>query len=70
MYCIMLQVMAKVRGYVDELNAQPDQLLCLGQRGPCSRYELAEDSLKGRLELKFFDNIGKGVSGEPLGYTY
>jgi hypothetical protein len=61
---MVLQVMAKVRGYVDELNAQPDQLLCQGQRGPCSRYELAEDNLRGKLELKFFDNIGKGVSAE------
>ena len=56
------QVMSKVRIYVDDLNSQPDQHLCKGQRGPCSRYELPEDDLKGRLELKFFDNVGKGVS--------
>lgn len=54
--------MAKVRGYVDDLNAQPGQL-CQGQRGPCSKYELPEEELQGRLELKFFENVGKGVSG-------
>jgi hypothetical protein len=26
------------------------------------RYELPDEELKGRLELKIFDNIGKGVS--------
>ncbi len=29
---------------------------------PVSRYELPEEELKGRLELKFFDNVGKGVA--------
>lgn len=57
----MEQVIARVRGYVDELNAAPDAL-ARGQRGPCSRYELPDEALKGRLELKFFDNIGKGVA--------
>lgn len=27
------------------------------------RYELPDEGLKGRLELKIFDNVGKGVSG-------
>jgi hypothetical protein len=27
------------------------------------RYELPDEELKGRLELKIFDNVGKGVSG-------
>jgi acetylornithine deacetylase len=59
--------MSKVRGYVEDLNANPDQLV-QGQRGPCSKYELPEEQLKGRLELKFFDNIGKGVrAGRMLG---
>jgi hypothetical protein len=29
----------------------------------CRRYELPDEDLKGRLELKIFDNVGKGVSG-------
>jgi hypothetical protein len=29
----------------------------------CCRYELPDEELKGRLELKIFDNVGKGVSG-------
>jgi hypothetical protein len=32
------------------------------------RYELPDEDLKGRLELKFFDNIGKGVG--HLSATY
>lgn len=51
-----------MRGYVDEMNADPDSLH-QGQRGPCSKYELPDEDFKGRLELKYFDNVGKGVSG-------
>lgn len=56
--------MAKVRSYVDDINAHPDQLCKDGHRGPCSKYELPEEDLKGRLELKYFDNVGKGVSSD------
>lgn len=55
------EVMSKVRGYVDDINSNLGQL-CQGQRGPCSRYELPDEDLKGRLELKFFENVGKGVA--------
>eukprot|EP00882_Tetradesmus_deserticola_P002404 GHRQ01002563.1.p1 GENE.GHRQ01002563.1~~GHRQ01002563.1.p1 ORF type:complete len:440 (+),score=207.27 GHRQ01002563.1:231-1550(+) len=55
------EVIAKVRSYVDDINAHPDSL-AKGQRGPYSRYELPDEDLKGRLELKIFDNVGKGVA--------
>jgi hypothetical protein len=55
------KVIAAVRGYVDDINANPDRL-ARGQRGPHSKYELPEEGLRGRLELKVFDNIGKGVA--------
>jgi hypothetical protein len=34
---------------------------------PLCRYELPDEDLKGRLELKFFENVGKGVSSPLLG---
>lgn len=53
--------MSKIRGYVDDINANPDAL-ARGQRGPYSKYELPDEGLKGKVELKFFENVGKGVS--------
>jgi hypothetical protein len=53
--------MSKIRGYVDDINAAPNTLLH-GQHGPCTSYELPDENLKGRLEFKFFDNVGKGVA--------
>ncbi len=50
-----------MRSYVDDINKDPNAL-AQGQRGPCSRYELPDEDLKGRLEIKFFDNVGKGVA--------
>lgn len=61
MLLLFLQVMSKVRGYVDDMNANPEALVKQDLRGPCSHYELPDEHLKGRLELKFFDNVGKGV---------
>eukprot|EP00879_Flechtneria_rotunda_P015655 GHRR01016377.1.p1 GENE.GHRR01016377.1~~GHRR01016377.1.p1 ORF type:complete len:309 (+),score=85.20 GHRR01016377.1:574-1500(+) len=55
------EVIVKVRSYVEDINSNPDSLVT-GQRGPCSRYELPEEGLKGRLELTFFENVGKGVA--------
>lgn len=55
------EVMRKVQSYVDDINLNPD-ILARGQRGPHSKYELPSEALKGRLELKFFDNIGHGVA--------
>jgi acetylornithine deacetylase len=53
--------MDKVRSYVEEFNANPNAL-AKGQHGPASKYELPEENMKGRVELKFFDNVGKGVA--------
>eukprot|EP00775_Hariotina_reticulata_P001518 gene1518-1855_t len=55
------EVIAKVRSYVDDMNANPNGLVT-GNRGPCSLYKLPEEGLEGRLELKFFDHVGKGVA--------
>ncbi len=44
--------MAKLRSYVDDINGTPDALA--GSHGPSSRYELPEEGLKGRVELKFY----------------
>eukprot|EP00878_Enallax_costatus_P036747 GHUV01041295.1.p1 GENE.GHUV01041295.1~~GHUV01041295.1.p1 ORF type:complete len:397 (+),score=107.15 GHUV01041295.1:486-1676(+) len=57
------QVMSKIRVYVDDINANPNAL-ARGQRGPYSKYELPDEGLKGRVDLKFFENVGKGVSEE------
>jgi hypothetical protein len=51
--------MDKLHSYVADLNANLGQL---PSRGPCSRYELPDEGFKGRLELKFFDGISKGVA--------
>ena len=51
--------MDKLRGYVEELNADLGQL---PSRGPCSRYELPDEGFKGRLELKFLDGVSRGVA--------
>lgn len=55
------QVISKIRSYVDDINAQPNAL-AKGQRGPYSKYELPDEGLKGRVDIKFFDNVGKGVA--------
>lgn len=55
----MDEVMGKLRSYVDDINANPNAL-AKGQHGPHSKYELPDENLKGRLELKFYDNVGKG----------
>ncbi|KAF8063827.1 acetylornithine deacetylase [Scenedesmus sp. PABB004] len=57
----MDKVMASVRSYVADINAAPDAL-ATGARGPASRYALPDEGLAGRVELKFFDNVGKGVA--------
>lgn len=59
--CCGRQVMSKIREYVTDINANPNAL-AHGQRGPYSKYELPDEALKGRVDLKFFDNVGKGVS--------
>lgn len=51
--------MAKLRSYVDDINADPNAL-AKGQRGPHSKYILPEEELTGKVELKFYDNVGKG----------
>lgn len=56
-----IQVLEKIRNYIADINANPSAL-ARGQHGPWSKYELPEEGLKGRLDLKFFDNIGKGVA--------
>ncbi|MEW5309948.1 MAG: hypothetical protein WDW38_001788 [Sanguina aurantia] len=53
------QVMARLRLYADELNADLSVLPC---RGPASRYSLPDEGLSGRLELKFFDAFASGVA--------
>jgi hypothetical protein len=57
--CCPPQVMDKLHSYAADLNANLGQL---PSRGPCSRYELPDEDFKGRLELKFFDGISKGVA--------
>ena len=53
--------MAKVRSYVDDINAHLADLPC---RGPYSRYELGEENGggRGRLELTFYDSFTQGVA--------
>ena len=55
--------MKAVRGYVDAINADPDALADAAVRGSASRYVLSGDEdFKGRVEIKFYDNVGKGVA--------
>jgi acetylornithine deacetylase len=54
-----MQVMAKLKSYVDDLNAS---ITSLPTHGPCSKYELPDEGLKGRLSLKFFDSFTRGVA--------
>lgn len=55
-----VQVLAKIRSYVDDINADPDAVRD-GRHGPASAYALPDEGFAGRLELKFFDHVGKGV---------
>lgn len=55
------EVIKSVEGYVDDINKNPD-MLARGQRGPHSKYELPQESLRGKVEIKFFDNVGRGVA--------
>lgn len=63
MDCMQVEdVMARLRGHVDKLNAE--LATALPPRGPCSKWVLpAEDGgARGRLELSFFDSWNKGVA--------
>ncbi|GAX82993.1 hypothetical protein CEUSTIGMA_g10420.t1 [Chlamydomonas eustigma] len=51
--------MEKLKTYVDDINAN---ITALPTRGPCSKYELPEEGLRGTLELKFFDAYTRGVA--------
>ena len=51
--------MEKIQSYVTDINAN---ITCLGSRGPCSKYELPEEGLRGRLELKFFEGFNRGIA--------
>lgn len=55
------EVIRSIQGYVDEINKNPDRLARV-HRGPFSKYELPDEGLKGRVDIKFFDNVGKGVA--------
>ncbi|KXZ44557.1 hypothetical protein GPECTOR_65g175 [Gonium pectorale] len=58
------EIMDKLRSYVDELNAAGGAggLEGLPTRGPCSKYCLPDEGLRGRLELTFFDSHSKGIA--------
>jgi acetylornithine deacetylase len=58
-------VIAKVNEYVAEINANPNVVITMGHgdmpmHGPHSKYELPDEELKGRLEMKW---IGEGENG-------
>lgn len=53
------EVMKKLQQYVDDINAD---LPSLAHRGPHSKYELPDEGLRGKVTLKFFDMVGKGVA--------
>lgn len=55
------EVMAKLQGYVAELQA-PGGVEGLPSPGPCSKFSLPEEELRGRLELTFFDSFSKGIA--------
>lgn len=51
--------MEKIQSYVTDINSN---ITCLGSRGPCSKYELPEEGLRGRIELKFFEGFNRGIA--------
>ena len=58
-------VVAKINGYVAEINANPNMVITMGEgdmpaHGPHSKYTLPEEELSARLELKW---IGEGENG-------
>eukprot|EP01104_Vermistella_antarctica_P015046 TRINITY_DN485_c0_g1_i1.p1 TRINITY_DN485_c0_g1~~TRINITY_DN485_c0_g1_i1.p1 ORF type:complete len:454 (-),score=133.87 TRINITY_DN485_c0_g1_i1:156-1484(-) len=53
------EVKAAVQSYVDELNAD---LSLLPTRGPCSRYEVPDLELRGKLELTFGSEDLTGIA--------
>ncbi|BBN18864.1 hypothetical protein MPTK1_8g06150 [Marchantia polymorpha subsp. ruderalis] len=52
-------VEAKIRGYVDHINAHIEDL---PTRGPASKYVLPAENLKGRLEIEFDDMKPAGIA--------
>ncbi|PNW87021.1 hypothetical protein CHLRE_02g105500v5 [Chlamydomonas reinhardtii] len=57
------QVMDKLRSYADDLNsASSGALEALPTQGPCSKYVLPDEGLRGKVELTFFDSYAKGIA--------
>eukprot|EP00798_Chlamydomonas_sp_ICE-L_P008197 gene8197-1459_t len=52
-------VMDKLVEYVADINAN---ITDLPTRGPCSKYVLPDEDLRGRLELTFFESFSRGVA--------
>nr|DAD18121.1 TPA_asm: hypothetical protein HUJ06_019584 [Nelumbo nucifera] len=55
----MVDVIKKVQGYVDDINANIEKL---DTRGPISKYVLPEENLRGRLTISFDEDITSGVA--------
>jgi acetylornithine deacetylase len=53
--------MVKLKEYVDDINANLETLPS-SCRGPCSKYVLPDEGLRGRLQLEFFDSTSRGIA--------